>query len=392
MKTQKVPKNIYSSPPAIGLYIHIPICLQICPYCDFTKYLKTDISSALLKKYQEALLQEVLGAFQSKLDSGTTVDTLYFGGGTPSLYPTSYLKELVSVVQKQNGPRPLLEQTIEVDPKTIPQKKLHELKEMGFDRISVGVQSFQNDLLALLGRKHQRKDILLLFESLQKLEFQNVSVDLMYGVPNQTLSQWSEDLSSVKKMGVSHVSLYNLNLKRGTPYFRNRKKMDFPSEKNQIQFYNQAFKEFKAEKIMPYEISNFSKKGYESKHNLACWRGQNYIGVGVGASSFLENKRWSNVKSIPKYIEKMGTLGHAKSEVNTLTLLDQKKEKVMLRLRMVEGLKKSEYQKYFGKEVEDDFPELNKEEFKSLLNSKGGYLRFTPKGRLLSNEVLEALF
>jgi len=374
-----------------GLYIHIPFCIQICPYCDFNKVLRSEVSDSFVRRYQNALLRE-WEFWKNKESVFSKIGTIYFGGGTPSLYPSEKILEILNRVRSHAEVKEGIEVTLEVDPKTIRRPKLEMLKAAGINRVSLGVQSFQDPILEKLGRYHRQKDILACYADCRAVGFGNVSLDLMYGVPGQTLELWENDLLQVQHLNPEHVSLYSLNLMRGTDFFRKRKSLFFPPEPLQEKFYKMALKTFRSLGILPYEISNFAKKGFESRHNSDCWNRNPYLGLGAGASSFLGQKRWTNVKSLHAYAEKIEQNGNAVLSTEILSERVEKIEFVMLQLRKTKGFLRSEYEHLFGSKAQDDFPSLfNRADLKPCLN-QGARIRLTVSGRNLSNEVFQELF
>ncbi|MBN2143115.1 MAG: radical SAM family heme chaperone HemW [Candidatus Aureabacteria bacterium] len=376
---------------SFGVYVHIPFCIQKCRYCDFNTVLRSSCHGETINRYHHAMLLE-WGRLQNRIKELTSVKTIYFGGGTPSLYPVDKVQDLLEKIFSHALVHQGSEITMEIDPKTIRRQSLVKLHALGVNRISMGIQSFSDPVLAILGRYHRQKDILACYEDCRSAGFTNISFDLIFGVPGQTLSSWEEDLKWVRCLKPEHVSLYNLNLSRGTDFFRKRKKLEFPDERSQIRMYHAAHHSLKTIGIRPYEISNFSKPGYESRHNMDCWNRKLYVGIGAGASSFHGGKRWQNVKNIHSYIQKIEKGGLAFSQTETLNLQKEKIEYVFLSLRQVKGFDRESYRIYFQSSIEKDFPSLfTHPELNSLIRKKKR-IRLTLKGRILSNEVFQELF
>ena len=377
--------------PISGVYIHIPYCIQLCPYCDFNKVTRKSVSRSLFERYQEALCIEIR-SYLSRYAS-RNIHTLYFGGGTPSLYPVPYIRKLLECLKKSGMPENLKEVTLEVDPKTIRRHSLEQLKASGINRISIGAQTFQDDLLIRLGRYHRQKDIKECFEDCRITGFDNISVDLMLGIPGQTMAHLMNDLELLTSLNPEHVSMYHLNIHRGTPWNRVRRSLDLPVESLQLKLHKRATSAFRKMGIHQYEISNFSRPGFQSRHNTDCWSLKGYLGFGAGASSYDGQKRWQNVKALEIYVKNTLQKGNAKGGVEKLTERDHKIEYVMLSLRKSAGFSLAVYEKQFGKSVFDDFPDLAVGDImNTLVGIRGGRIRLTAKGRLLSNEVLQALF
>ena len=373
-----------------GLYIHIPFCIQICKYCDFNKNLRSGFNASDLKAYQEALLGELDFRFRIQEAIGR-ISSIYFGGGTPSLFPRDYVRVLIEKAKQGKGLEKDTEITLEADPKTIRKRSLLMLKEAGVNRISLGAQSFDDGILKTLGRYHAKRDILECFRDCKEAGFENISLDLIYGVPGQTKDSWERDLEAITQLSPEHVSLYNLTLARGTELYRRRKSYDFPLEELEMHFYSRAVAAFKKIGIRQYEISNFSKAGFESRHNLDCWSYRPYLGIGAGASSFIGGKRWKNLGEVRRYMTMISVKGNAESERRKLSLRDEKVEFIMLGLRKIKGFLKCDYEKRFHSLPENDFPRLYSEEINALI-FKGNRIKLSPKGINLSNEVFETLF
>jgi oxygen-independent coproporphyrinogen-3 oxidase len=351
---------------------------------------RSEVSNSFVQRYQKALLLS-WEFWKNKEGAFSKIGTIYFGGGTPSLYPAEKIQEFLDTVRNHADVEHDAEVTLEVDPKTIRRPKLEMLKAAGINRVSLGVQSFQDPVLEKLGRYHRQKDILSCYEDCRTAGFKNVSIDLMYGVPGQTWEFWENDLRHVQNLNPEHVSLYSLNLMRGTDFFRKRKILSFPPEPLQEKFYKRATKVFKELGIFPYEISNFSKKGFESRHNSDCWNRKPYLGLGVGASSFLRRKRWRNIQSLHAYVEKIEQHENAVGDTETLSTRVEKIEFVLLQLRKTRGFLRAEYERLFGCGVEEDFPALLAPRLRSLL-IQGPHIRLTVAGRNLSSEVFQELF
>jgi oxygen-independent coproporphyrinogen III oxidase len=377
------------APFSYGLYFHIPFCIQKCRYCDFNKIVRSSCTGAAIKQYHQALLRE--WEFLREEQHLTSVQTIYFGGGTPSLYPPDKIEVLLTSVFQSVQVSPEMEITLEIDPKTIRKRSLERLQSLGVNRVSLGVQSFQDPLLEILGRYHRQKDILECYEDCRSAGFSNVSFDLIYGIPGQTLSLWEKDLEWLERLKPEHVSLYNLNIARGTDFFRKRKQLTFPEEKTQIAMYYRGLNRLKTIRILPYEISNLSKPGYESRHNLDCWNRKPYLGIGAGASSFSGKKRWSNIRNFYHYIRQVEVHGKGRTRSETLSLQDEKMEFVMLSLRQIKGFNRKTYRELFRSDVEKDFPSLFiKKELNSLI-IQGKRIKLSRKGRILSNEIFQEL-
>lgn len=369
-----------------GLYIHIPFCIQICRYCDFTRVRRSEVSREFLDQYQQALLTEIKFLFNTY--DIQNVSSVYFGGGTPSLYPKEKLEEILNFLRPYHSGN--IEITLEADPKTIRRHSLVQLKNMGINRISIGAQSFNLLALKRLGRYHEPHDIFECYQDCREAGFKNLSMDLMFGIPEQTLSEWDSDLQTLMGLNPEHISLYNLTLARGTPFYRKRKELSFPDEKDQVRMYRRAHFFLAKKGYEHYEISNFSKKGYASSHNTDFWNFKPYLGIGAGASSFIPPRRWENLHAPEKYIQQVSALGRGTQKLHRLTLQEIKSEYIILQLRKTRGLNKKTYVSLFNSLPEEDFPGLLDEEIRSLILFKKR-IRLNLRGMILSNEVFQRL-
>ena len=378
-------KTLFCS-KSTGLYIHIPFCIQICRYCDFTKVRRSGVSREILNHYHTALLTEIEFLFNTY--EIQNISSVYFGGGTPSLYPKAGLEEILNRVRPCYSGN--IEVTLEADPKTIRKHSLIQMKNMGINRISIGAQSFNPELLKILGRYHEPKDVFECYQDCREAGFENLSVDLMFGIPGQTPGDWERDLEMLAGLNPEHISLYNLTLARGTPFFRERRSLPFPSEKDQVRMYRYAHFYLAEKGYEHYEISNFSRKGYASRHNTDFWNFNPYLGVGAGASSFIPPRRWENVQNIEKYIHRVARCSRGSLKIRRLTLRDLKSDYVILQLRKSEGLNIKKYKELFDSVPEEDFPDLRDKEIKSLIRT-GKRIKLTLRGMMLSNEVFQRL-
>jgi len=310
-------------------YIHIPFCKQKCLYCDFNSF---DNQDNLIEEYILALEDEIKKANLQELY------TTYIGGGTPSYISERYIADVLSLLPKSK------EITIEMNPGTISENKLLAYQKAGVNRISIGLQVANDSILKLIGRIHTLNDFNEAYDLVRKVGFQNVNVDLMFGLPTQTLKSFKESVEYVISIKPEHVSSYSLILHQDI--FQH-----LPSEEEEREMYHYLVKRMKDAGYVHYEISNFALPGYESKHNLTYWKQNEYEGFGAGASSFLNNKRYTNVKSIKKYI----TLIHEKKEVKvleeTLTKEDKINEYIMLGLRLINGIDIQETNEKFQTDI-----------------------------------------
>ena len=351
-----------------SLYVHIPFCKQKCLYCDFNSY-----------SNKENLIEEYIIALKKEIQSYnfTDFETIYFGGGTPSIIPAKYIKEIMSMVKCDN------EITLELNPGTIDEEKLKIYKEAGINRLSIGLQATQDSILKEIGRIHTLEEFDNAFKMARKAGFENINVDLMFGLPNQTIDDVNESLDYLIKINPEHISCYSLILHNDI--FKN-----LPSEDDERKMYYLIVDRLKEAGYNHYEISNFAKENKKSKHNLCYWNQQEYIGVGAGASSYLNGKRYTNELNIEKYILKI-TKNEQWYEIEEVQNEEDKiREYMILRLRLLKGVNVKEVFNKFGINVCDKFKkEIEKMVEKELLEVKSQNIRLTKKGLDYANIVWE---
>ena len=369
----------------IGIYIHIPFCKQKCYYCDFVSYCNKD---NLIEKYIQAVKKEI--QLQEIIKE---IDTIYIGGGTPSYIDAKYIKEILEEIKTKNISKEA-EITIEVNPGTVTLDKLQEYKNCGINRLSIGLQSTQNNLLKTIGRIHNFEEFLETYKMARKVGFKNINVDLMLGLPNQKISDLKESLEKVLELKPEHISVYSLIVEENTPIADKIEKNELilPEEETERNMYWYVKNTLELNGFHHYEISNFAKKGFESKHNLNCWEQQEYIGIGTAAHSYVENVRYSNTENLEKYIDNIeqGTPENNKIIHEVQNENDKKKEFMLLGLRKIDGIKISEFKKVFGDNPIYLFRnELKKLSDEELIEIDDDIIRLTNKGIDLANLVWE---
>jgi oxygen-independent coproporphyrinogen-3 oxidase len=337
----------------LSLYLHIPFCQQRCSYCAFNIYTK---QHALIIPYIEALCQEV-----ALIGHGQAVHTIYIGGGTPSLLPLSQVAQIFQALSQAFDLSPLREVTFEVNPSQHDLGYLRALRSLAINRLSIGMQSRHAHELALFGRDHQHDDTAKLIENARRARFDNLSLDLIYGSPGQTLADWQASLESALDFAPSHFSLYALQLEAGTALTRQIKKglLSRPNDDLSADMYDWAVERLAQAGYEHYEISSWAKTGYQSQHNLQYWHHRPYAGLGAGAHGYLENIRTVNVMRPEVYMKRMTSpkqylypLTPVTQQHEVISQPDQRFERVMLGLRLLqEGLSKAEYQAYFGESI-----------------------------------------
>lgn len=375
----------------LGIYIHIPFCMQKCLYCDFVSYIN---KSECVKEYINCMIKEIQSYDLKKYN----ITTIYIGGGTPSFIESDYIKEIINVIQnklEKNDTRwEDIEITIEANPGTITLEKLNDYKTAGINRISLGLQATQDRLLKQIGRIHNYKDFLEAYELLKKVEFNNINVDLMIGLPNQSIKDLKESLEKIIKLDPNHISVYSLIIEDGTPISKllDEEKIKLPDEEIERQMYWYVKNKLELNGYNHYEISNFSKKGKESKHNLNCWKQKQYIGVGAAAHSYFKDIRYSNTNNIEEYIKniKENNIEKNRKIEEKQTIEDKKNEFMMLGFRMIEGVNIADFKAKFV----DNPLYLYREKIKKftdegLIEVDLNNIKLTNKGLDLANVVFE---
>ncbi len=362
----------------LGLYVHIPFCLKKCNYCDFCSF--SNVTDDEKEAYVNFLIKEITGySHNPKL----ILNSVFFGGGTPTILKNKEIGRIVDAIKSTFDFDKNIEVTIESNPGTVTEEKLAFYKEIGFNRISIGLQTIHENELKLLGRIHSFEDFKVSFSLARKVGFSNINVDLMYAIPNQTVDSFKSTLEAISALSPEHISAYSLILEEETPFFDMRESLNFPCEDEERKMYDIVRFFLKEHGYNHYEISNYAKRGFESKHNLIYWNLDEYIGVGLNASSYFEGKRYKNSASFEDYFQNV----MADSEVETLD--DESFEFVMLRLRLKSGFSLSEYENRFGKSFYEG-REATIEKFVALglLKLEDNMCFLTEEGMYVSNSIL----
>ena len=368
----------------IGIYVHIPFCAKKCDYCDFVSYSN---QAKNIAPYMEMLKNEIRDELQNK---EYQVETIYIGGGTPSFVDSKHITEILKTIQtsaETGFSKKSLEITIEVNPGTITKQKLLDYKNAGINRLSIGLQETHNALLQEIGRIHTYEQFLETYQLAREVRFQNINVDLMIGLPNQTIEHIKESLEKITNLNPEHLSVYSLILEEGTKLYERiqNNELTLPSENLERNMYWYVKNTLENKGYTHYEISNFAKEGYESKHNLNCWNQEEYIGFGLSAHSYLNGTRYSN-ESEPKGSDPFGSLHKIIHE--TQTEHDMEKEYMLLGLRKIEGVSIQAFKNKFGDNpIFVFYKELNGLVEKELLEIDGDFIRLTNKGLDLANLV-----
>lgn len=392
-------ESIKENTKNIGIYVHIPFCKKKCEYCDFKSFVgKENLIDQYMKwvKYELKSIGEGNKLdYENNLDDLIIVKTIYIGGGTPSILPPKYISDILNTIKDNYTiDNKNLEVTIEVNPGTVNEEKLTKYKECGVNRLSIGLQATQNEVLNTLGRIHTYNDFLDTYNVARKIGFNNINVDLMIGIPGQSLEDVQESIEEIIKLSPEHISTYSLIIEEGTPFFDKlvKNEITLPDEEIERQMYWMVKKKLEEAGYIHYEISNFAKKGYESKHNLACWNQEEYVGVGAAAHSYTNNVRYSNVCEIEEYINNYENNNETNNFIfhEKQTKDSKMKEFMLLGLRKINGIQVQEFKNRFGENPIYLYrKELNKLVNENLLEIDGDTIKLTKKGLDLANLVWE---
>ena len=355
----------------VALYIHIPFCKQKCLYCDFASFAN---SENLMNDYVEALIKEI-----KEKTKNIKVRSLFIGGGTPSYLEEKPLKILMDTIKGLNyidG----AEKTIECNPGTLSKEKLQIIKDGGINRLSFGLQTTKDSILKNIGRIHSFKEFEENFILARKLGFNNINIDMMFGLPNQSVKDVKESFEKIMKLNPEHISAYSLIVEEGTPFFNlyNKNLLALPSEDEEREMYNVAKEYLVNNGYHQYEISNYSKEGKECFHNKVYWRCEEYVGVGIAATSFINNTREKNISSIREYINRIHNNQCIIEESVVNNNNDNIEEYMFMNLRMMAGIIESEFEKKFSTSIDSIYKEvINKHIKNGLLKREGGRIFLT---------------
>ena len=373
----------------VGIYIHIPFCESKCAYCNFYSLAGND---KLMPAFNAAILKHI-EEYSPQLD-GYIIDTVYFGGGTPSHYGAGRLTSILSALKKHGHVLLDAEVTAEINPASITRDEMIRLKRAGFNRLSIGVQSADDKLLASLGRRHTFADAEETVNNARQAGFSNVSIDIIYGLPSQDKDVWAETVVKAAALKTEHISCYGLKIEEGTQLYVFKDSPFLPDDDTQADMYLYAVETLARFGYKQYEISNFAKRGYESKHNLKYWLGDDYIGFGPGAHSYIGRCRYSFFEDIGKYTELVMSGRTVVEYSEEMSDFENAGEYLLLRLRTAHGISQEEYYNIYRLKMDFVLELLQKYEAMGLALYKDGRWRFTPKGFILSTtligEILDA--
>ncbi len=360
-----------------GLYIHIPFCKAKCKYCDFNSFCNME---NLFEDYFECLKSEI-----TRIKAEEVVfDTVYIGGGTPTAVPNHYLTDLIKSVNNRTKDAEI---TVECNPGTVSEKDLENLKKSGATRLSIGLQSTDDNELKTLGRIHNLKDFEDCYRNARDTGFDNISIDIMFGLPDQTKENFLKNLKKAVSYGSEHISVYALKIEEGTPF--SKMKLNLPTDDESADMYELCVKFLQENGYYRYEISNFCRDNKISKHNIKYWQTKEYIGIGAGAHSCYKGRRFSMTKDVSSYIKKILSGESAEENIEHLTHFDKMSEFVFLGFRMFKGISEKEFRERFGKDIFDVFGrELEKYITLEVMEKKSGRIFIKPEFLYVSNNIL----
>lgn len=375
----------------LELYLHIPFCVRKCNYCDFFSASGTPKEQA---DYVSAMIQEIQS--YQELSGEYEVQTIFLGGGTPSLLTPEQIEKIFTTIYHIFSVNENAEITMEMNPGTVDIEKLRAMKAAGVNRLSIGLQSAQNEELKMLGRIHTYEEFLETWKLTEQAGFKNRNIDLMSALPGQTMESYEDTLSKVLALEPEHISAYSLILEEGTVFYDwyEKGKLDrgawkLPSEEEEYAMGELTIQRLAEAGMHRYEISNYAKPGKECRHNLGYWDRVEYLGIGAGSSSLIKGERFDHIRDRKAYIEKIRNGEPILIDREILSVESQMEEFMYLGLRKIEGVSRTDFQNYFGKNVDDVYGEiLDKLEEEQLLEFSGNRIRLTHRGMDVSNCVL----
>ena len=373
-------KNRKENSP-MEIYIHIPFCIRKCDYCDFLSGPSGPKEQA---DYVQALLREIQAVEEGE---GRSVSSIFIGGGTPSVLDERLLGDILKEIRNRFKMEEDAEITIEVNPGTANIGKLQAYREMGINRLSIGLQSPQDRELKILGRIHNYEQFLETYQEARTVGFDNINIDLMSAIPDQTYEGWVKNLRTVAELEPEHISAYSLIVEEGTPFAA--RKLNLPDEDTEYNMYEATAQILKEYGFEQYEISNYARKGRKCRHNVGYWTRQDYLGFGLGASSLYGKERFANTADMKKYLENSRNPEKIREKEPSLTREDEMAEFMFLGLRMTKGISKADFQRCFGCTIESVYGEvLEKYESMELLLEKDGRIFLSREGIHVSNSIM----
>lgn len=370
---------------AISLYIHIPFCAMKCNYCDFLSF---QGNNNTMNQYVQALYLEIESF--SYIKEEYEVVSIFIGGGTPSILQPELITTIMDRIYDSFCLKADAEITIEMNPGTVTYDKLKQYKEAGINRLSIGLQSADENQLKILGRIHTYEEFLQNYQWARQLQFDNISIDIMQALPGQNLESYKKTLNKVIALKPDHISAYSLIIEEGTNFYDNDPIINqLPGEEEERQMYYETLTMLKQNGFDRYEISNYARSGFESKHNIVYWTGGEYLGLGLGASSYLNLARFSNTSDMAAYLKAPDCSISFKEDYTPITKKEQMEEFMFLGLRMMKGIDTLEFKSRFGKPIDTVYGLVVDKLIKQgLLAAKDHYLALTALGIDVSNQVL----
>ena len=371
-----------------SIYIHIPYCKKACAYCDFHFKINQKDKNAMLKSMEKEIAERIKYLNQQKIKS------IYFGGGTPSILDNVDIKKLLNKIGENYAIADNAEITLECNPDDLDEKKLTSLINLGINRLSIGIQSFDDGDLKFMNRSHNSSEAENSIHLAKMVGFKNITIDLIYGLPNQTLSKWEKNLSKMFALNIQHFSPYALTVEKKTAlsHLVETKKVSLPDDENIVEQFNLLQEKAKENDFIHYEVSNFGKKGYFSNHNSSYWKNQDYLGIGPSAHSFNRKSRRWNVSSNKKYIQGV-TNKTTYFETEILSKEQQYNEYVLTSLRTIWGVDSTIIQNEFGTGVHTHFlKEIEKWNRKKYISSQKNIITLTQKGKIFADAITSDLF
>lgn len=375
----------------LGIYVHIPFCKQKCYYCDFISYANKEEKT---KEYVKCIQKEIEIESKKYSKDEYEITTIYLGGGTPSYISALYIENIINVIKLNYNVKDNAEITIEINPGTVNEEKILIYEKIGINRVSIGLQTTNDKLLKQIGRIHTYEEFLNCYKLVSKSKIDNINVDLMLALPNQTIEDLEESLQKVINLKPNHISLYSLILEEGTKLEKmlSENIVKLPEEDMEREMYWKTKRILEKNGYNHYEISNFAKEGYKSKHNMNCWSQKEYLGFGVAAHSYVNRKRYCNINNIEEYVSniKKGKIENNRTVCEIQNKIDEQKEFMMLGLRKIDGI---DIQEFKNKFVENPIyvfhKELEKLVNEDLVEIDLDKIKLTNKGLDFANLVWE---
>ena len=370
---------------ALGIYVHLPFCPYICPYCDFAKW---PMRRSAATRYLQALYAEITSQTHER------AETIFFGGGTPNAYDAAEITELVATLRARfSAGAPMAEISIEINPELVRPGDFESYRASGIDRLSIGVQSFDPAEIATLGRKHTIEQVASAVRQAREARIRSVSLDLIFAVPGQTPESWRHTLDTAIALDVDHISTYGLTIEEGTPYakWHEREPRAFMDQDREAELFEIAIARLQSAGYCQYEISNFARPGHESAHNANYWANGEYIGLGVGAASYRKGERSVHTRDFEEYVTAALAGAPIPGESERLEGLKKTGEAIMLALRTAQGVGLETFKERYGVDVLERYaPVVRSYNEAGLLEVSGEHLRLTERGRYVANDVCGA--